>query len=99
MNIDNIIADIQYINKVVMTLVPVITDQVKTAEATFGSGNGGQKLKFVLAAVQAIYAAAGGPVPFANILAVVTGIVNAAVRASSRALLGSARRRHSRCVR
>jgi hypothetical protein len=79
MNIDNIIADIQYINKVTATLIPVITDQVKTAEAVLGAGNGADKLKFVLAAVQAIYTAANGPVPFANILALVTQIVNAAV--------------------
>jgi hypothetical protein len=79
MNIDNIIADIQYINKVTATLVPVITDQVKTAESVLGTGNGTQKLQFVLAAVQAIYTAANGPVPFARIISVVTAIVNAAV--------------------
>lgn len=79
MNIDNIIADIQYINKVTATLLPVITDQVKAVEMAMGSGNGGDKLKFVLAAVQAIYTAANGPVPFATILTLVTQIVNAAV--------------------
>lgn len=79
MNIDNIIADIKYINKIAATLIPVVNDQVKTVEAEEGAGNGAAKLKYVLATVQAIYTAANGPVPFADILNLVTQIVNAAV--------------------
>jgi hypothetical protein len=79
MNIAAIIADLEYLNKVTAALYPVITDQIKQVEATFGTGNGAQKLQVALAAIKAIYEAASGPVPFDHILNIVTQVIAASV--------------------
>lgn len=79
MNIANIIADLEYLNKVTAALYPVITDQVKQIEATFGVGNGANKLQLALAAIKAIYEAAAGPVPFDHIISIVTQLITATV--------------------
>jgi hypothetical protein len=79
MNIDSIVADLLYINKVVAALYPVITDQVKSVEAAYGSGNGAQKLQVAITAIKAIYEAAHGPVPFGNILNIIVELITASV--------------------
>lgn len=67
----NIIA----IGQLVFSLLPVVTDAVKNAEAAFGAGNGKDKLAFVLAAVASLYNASNPPVPFDNIVKVLTEMV------------------------
>jgi hypothetical protein len=64
---------------IILTLLPVVSDTVKNVEAFAGTGNGAAKQQAALGIIKSLYEASSPPVPFEQIVAQVTQLINEVV--------------------
>lgn len=65
--------------KILLTLLPIISDTIKNVEAQMGSGNGSNKLQLATTIIQSIYDASSPVIPFNTLAGQITQIIGALV--------------------